>query len=409
MTPAGVIFYIGNKRSFPVEIFTDQAGHVQEADLPGIFQSYRLFPEGYPGTVFSPGTVLSGNVLFSGFPLLCKDLHKKGKSEGELKKTVVDRYPRDSFTIATKFPTFAVQTEDQVEGIFAQQLQNLGTDYVDYYLLHILNTKFYNGLNGKGGVVKTCRLFEHAQKWKEEGKIRHLGFSFHDSPEVLDQILTEHPEVEFMQIIINYFDWNSYFIASKGCYDVIRRHGKKIVVMEPVKGGVLAQIPEASETALRKINPDLSPAGWAIRYAASKEDVIAVLSGMSTFAQVEDNVKTMKVFVPLTDKEQAMLEGLAASQKESGPEHIGDFTKYEGITYHGVSVAAILDTYNSAMVQPHTLFSGEMNYLANKMLSLGVTDIRQPFPEETVLLDGKDITAQVREAWDFLVEHAFVM
>ena len=132
--------------------------------------------------------------------------YHNGRSEGALKRTVVDRYPRDSFTIATKFPTFAVQTEDQVEGIFAQQLQNLGADHVDYYLLHILNTKFYNGLDGKGGVVKTCRLFEHAQEWKRQGKIRHLGFSFHDSPEVLDQILTEHPEVEFVQIIVNYFD-----------------------------------------------------------------------------------------------------------------------------------------------------------------------------------------------------------
>ena len=335
--------------------------------------------------------------------------YHNGKSEGALKQSVVDRYPRDRFTIATKFPTFAVQTEDQVEGIFAQQLQNLGTDYVDYYLLHILNTKFYNGLDGNGGVVKTCRLFEHAQKWKEEGKIKHLGFSFHDSPEVLDQILTEHPEVEFVQIIINYFDWNSYFIASKGCYDVIRKHGKKVVVMEPVKGGVLAQVPAESETAMKARVPALSPAGWALRYAASKDDVLAVLSGMSTLEQVQDNVKTMKNFTSLTDEEQVFLEGLAARQKESGPEKMGDFSKYEDLLYHGVSVAAILDTYNSAMVQPNPLFSGEMNYLANKMLSLGVTDIKQPFPKEAVLLDGEDITAQVEEAWDFLVEHAFVM
>ena len=335
--------------------------------------------------------------------------YHNGKSEAALKRTVVDRYPRDKFTVATKFHNFAVQTEDQVEGIFAQQLQNLGTDYVDYYLLHILNTKFYNGLNGKGGVVKTCRLFEHAQQWKEERKIKHLGFSFHDSPEVLDQILTEHPEVEFVQIIINYFDWNSYFIASRSCYDIIRKHGKKVVVMEPVKGGVLAQIPEESEKQLRAIESEISPAGWALRYAASKEDVIAVLSGMSTLAQVEDNVKTMRGFDRLPDEQQAMLERLAAKQKESGPEHLGDFTEYEGITYHGVSVAAILDTYNSAMVQPYPLFSGEMNYLANKLLSLGVADIHQSFPEETVMLDGKDITAQVKEAWEFLVEHAFVM
>lgn len=166
--------------------------------------------------------------------------YHNGKSEEALRKSVAERYPREQFTIATKLPTFVIQTEDQVEEIFAQQLKNLGTGYVDYYLLHILNTKFYNGLDGRGGVVKNCHLFEHAQKWKEEGKIKHMGFSFHDSPEVLDQILTEHPEVEFVQIIINYFDWESYFIASRRCYEVIRKHGKKVVIMEPVKGGVLA-------------------------------------------------------------------------------------------------------------------------------------------------------------------------
>ena len=227
---------------------------------------------------------------------------------------------------------------------------------------------------------------------------------------MLDQILTEHPEVEFVQIIINYFDWNSYFIAAKGCYDVIRKHGKKVVVMEPVKGGVLAQIPEESERRLRDIEPELSPSGWALRYAASKEGVLTVLSGMSTLAQVQDNVKTMKGFVgTLPIQQQQLLEELAVRQKENGPVGTGDFSKYEDITYHGVSVAAILDTYNSAMVQPNPLFSGEMNYLANKMLSLGVKDIKPPFPEETVWLDGQDITVQVKEAWDFLVAHAFVM
>lgn len=137
--------------------------------------------------------------------------------------------------------------------------------------------------------------------------------------------------------------------------------------------------------------------------------MIAVLSGTSTLAQVQDNVKTMKEFTPLRAREQKMLEGLAAKQKETGPEKMSDFSKYEDITYHGISVASILDTYNSAMVQPNPLFSGEMNYLANRMLSLGVTDIKKPFPEETVVLDGEDITAQVKEAWEFLVEHAFVM
>ncbi|MBR3083209.1 MAG: aldo/keto reductase [Oscillospiraceae bacterium] len=334
--------------------------------------------------------------------------YHNGKSEDALKRSVVERYPREKFTIATKFPTFILRTEDQVEPIFAQQLQNLGSDYVDYYLLHILNTKFYNGEDGKGGVVKTCHLFEHARKWKEEGKIKHLGFSFHDSPEVLDQILTEHPEVEFVQIIINYFDWNSYFIASKGCYDVIRKHGKDVVVMEPVKGGVLAKIPDGSEKQLRALQPELSPAGWALRYAGSKEGVIAVLSGMSTLEQVQDNVGSMKGYPVLSAEEQSLLEELAAAQKAEGPEHTADFRQYESLTYHGISVAAILDTYNSAMVQPNPLFSGEMNYLANRLLSIGKS-IRQDFPAERVVLNGEDITTQVETAWRFLVEHAFVM
>lgn len=332
-------------------------------------------------------------------------------SEAALKRVLVDRYPRERFTIATKFPTFAVQVEDQVEGIFAQQLANLGVDYVDRYLLHILNTKFYNGLNGKGGVVKTCRLFEHAMEWKAQGKIRHIGFSFHDSPEVLDQILTEHPEVEFVQIMINYFDWKSYLIDAKGCYDVVRKHGKDVVVMEPVKGGVLADVPKASRDWMDAQDLQISPAGWALRFAASKPGVIAVLSGMSNLEQLRDNVANMARYEPLTAQQQEELVRLAAAQKATGPAGTGDFVRYEQLTYHGLSVAAILDTYNAAMVQPNPLFSGEMNYLANKMLATqGVTDLKaHVWPEETVVLDGEDITAQVKEAWDFLVEHSFVM
>ena len=195
--------------------------------------------------------------------------YHNGTSEAALKRTVVDRYPRDRFTIATKFPTFAVQTKDQVEGIFAQQLANLGTDHVDYYLLHILNTKFYNGPDGKGGVVKTCRLFEHAQQWKAEGKIKHLGFSFHDSPEVLDQILTEHPEVEFVQIALNPIDWDSDFVAARECYEIIRRHGKEVIVMEAVKGGGLAKLPAAAEEVLKSVCPDKSIASWSIMSSRS--------------------------------------------------------------------------------------------------------------------------------------------
>ena len=330
-------------------------------------------------------------------------VYHNGMSENALRQAVVERHPRESFTIATKFPTFAVQTEDQVDGIFAQQLQNLGTDYVDYYLLHILNTKLYNGVDGKGGVVKTCHLFDHVRKWKQEGKVRHMGFSFHDSPELLDQILTENPDVEFVQIVINYFDWNSYFIQAKGCYDVIRKHSKPVVVMEPVKGGALANLPEATAQKLKALDPNASAASWALRFAASQEGVLAVLSGMSNTEQMEDNIRTMKDFTPLTAEEQARLIALAAGQKKTGPMRRSDFRKYEKATYHGISAAALLDSYNAAMVQPNPNFSVELNYLANELLKIGVTDVNHPFPDETIVVDCEDITSQVKEAWDFLI------
>ena len=335
-------------------------------------------------------------------------VYHNGKSEAALRQAVVERHPRDSFTIATKFPTFALQTEDQVDGIFAQQLQNLGTDYIDYYLLHILNTKLYNGVDGKGGVVKTCHLFDHVREWKRQGKVRHMGFSFHDSPELLDQILTENPDVEFVQIVINYFDWNGYFIQSKGCYDVIRKHGKKVVVMEPVKGGALAVLPAASEEQLRALLPDASPASWALRFAASQEGVLTVLSGMSSLAQMQDNIKTMKDFTPLSKSEQDMLIDLSKAQKASGPMGTSDFSAYETASYHGISAAALLDSYNSAMVQPNPNFSVELNYLANELLKIGVTDTAHPFQDETLIVNAEDITAKVKQAWDFLIAHCYI-
>lgn len=334
-------------------------------------------------------------------------VYHNGKSEAALRQAVVERHPRESFTIATKFPTFALQTEDQVEGIFAQQLQNLGTDYIDYYLLHILNTKLYNGTDGKGGVVKTCHLFDHVREWKRQGKVRHMGFSFHDSPELLDQILTENPDVEFVQIVINYFDWNGYFIQSKGCYDVIRKHGKKVVVMEPVKGGALAALPAASKKKLQALLPDASPASWALRFAASQEGVLTVLSGMSTLTQMQDNIGTMKNFMPLSESEQEMLIELSKAQKASGPMGTSDFSAYEAARYHGISAAALLDSYNSAMVQPNPNFSVELNYLANELLKIGITDTAYPFPDEKVVVNDEDITAKVKEAWDFLIAHCF--
>lgn len=300
-------------------------------------------------------------------------VYHNGKSENAVKEAVVKRHPRNSFTIATKFPTFAVQSEEQVEPIFEKQLENLGTDYVDYYLLHTLNTKFYDGEDGTGGVVKTCHLFDHMKKWKEEGKAKHIGFSFHDSPELLDRILTEHPEVDFVQIILNYFDWDSRWIDSKNNYDVIAKHGKKVVVMEPVKGGFLANLPEKEAEKLKEIDPSVSQAGMALRFPASFDDVLVVLSGMSNEEQMMDNIHTMEDFKPLSDQQMAQMEELGNDLRQKGPEQTRDFSKYDGLTYHGIPVGDILDTYNALMLQPG--FGAECNYLSQELLKEGITNV----------------------------------
>ena len=153
-------------------------------------------------------------------------------------------------------------TSYKIEGYFQQQLDRLGVEYIDYYLLHNFQTRWYDGYEGNGGVIQSEHLIEHALKWKEEGKIRHLGFSFHSSAKLLDRILTEHPEFEFVQIAANYLDWNSQLVQAGPCYDVIRQHGKKVIVMEPVKGGGLAKVPTAVETVLKECEPDASVASW---------------------------------------------------------------------------------------------------------------------------------------------------
>ena len=334
-------------------------------------------------------------------------VYHNGKSENAVHEAIVKRHPRDSFQLATKFPTMMVKTEDQVDEIFNQQLKNLGVEYFNFYLLHILMTQHLTDGHGGPGVVETCHLFEHLRKWKEEGKARHIGFSFHDSPDVLDRLLTEHPEVEFVQIVINYYDWDSMWIQSRDNLEVIRKHGKAAISMEPVKGGYLASVPDECLELMKKMNPDLTPAGWAVRFAASQPGVFKVLSGMSTMQQVEDNTKAMHDFKPLTDEEQQMLFECARIMREKGPLHESDFSKYGDLKFRGIPVSAILQDYNALVVQPDPGFAADNNYLRQELLKQGVADIHQKWPEEKVMFDGTDITPQLEEAWETLVKYAF--
>lgn len=334
-------------------------------------------------------------------------VYHNGKSEEATRKALVERHPRNRFTVATKFPSFLLKAGEEIEPIFSSQLERLGVEYIDYYLLHNLQTVNYDGIDGTGGPVKTCRLFEHAAKWKAEGKIRHLGFSHHSSAALLDRILTEHPEVEFVQIALNYIDWDSEFVQAKACYEVIRKHGKQVVIMEPVKGGGLAKVPESVETALKEMDPDASIASWAMRFAGSLEGVIATLSGMSTLEQVQDNIRTVKALSPLSGDEKRKLHEIVKLYKDAGP--IGsDLNRYAGLTLHGAPVTGILEAYNMCQLQPDPGSSDDNNYLKNVIAEKAHLDCFKDLPEEKVVLaDGTDMTEEVLNAERWLIQHSF--
>lgn len=335
-------------------------------------------------------------------------VYHNGRSEEAVRKAVVERHPRESVLIATKFPTFDLKAEEEIEPIFARQLENLGVDYIDYYLLHNFQTVYYDGVDGRGGVVKTCHLIEHALKWKEAGKIRHLGFSFHSSPELLDRILTEHPEFEFVQIPVNYLDWDSELVRAREAYEVIRRHGRLVVIMEPVKGGGLAMVPEKVKERLQQMDAGASTASWAVRFTGGLDGVICNLSGMSTLEQVKDNIHTVQSLDPLTEEEKEQLLGdVVRLYKEAGP-YGADLSRYAGLTLHGAPVTAIMEGYSVCQLQPDPGFSDENNYFKNVVAEKAHLDIFGELPKEKLLLaDGTDVTEEVLAAEKWLIENSF--
>ena len=217
-----------------------------------------------------------------------------GLSEVALRKAVTERYPREDVIIADKLPVYMLKPSHNLEEIFSEQKERCGVEYFDYYMLHNITNNFYNG------IIPQLKCFEFAEKLKEEGFIRHLGISFHDDAETLDKILSEHPSIEFVQLQINYLDWESDSVQSRKCYEVCQKYHKPVIVMEPVKGGKLVNIPQAGIDLLKAQDEKMSVASWAIRFASSLDDVFMVLSGMSTWEQLEDNLSYMEDFKPLT-------------------------------------------------------------------------------------------------------------
>lgn len=223
------------------------------------------------------------------------------KSEEAVKAAVVDRYPRDSFTLTTKLHNMYVHSFEDRDKIFNEQLRKTGVEYFDYYLLHDVNVHSYE-------TYKKYDCYEWLKEKKSKGLTSHIAMSFHDGADFLDKVLTEWPEIEFVQLQLNYLDWDSLGVQSRRCYETAVKHGKKVIVMEPVKGGTLAKLPESVETMFRAHSPAASNASWAIRFAASCPEVFMVLSGMSDMQQVLDNTSYMQDFKPLDDEERAIIK-----------------------------------------------------------------------------------------------------
>ena len=223
-------------------------------------------------------------------------------SEDAIRQALVERYPRDSFKLATKNAAWInCKTREDAINQFETSLQRTGAGYFDFYLLHNLGehrTKSFDDFD----------MWSFVQEMKKEGKIKHVGFSFHSTPEELEEILKKHPEMEFVQLQINYADWENPAIKSKECYEMARKYGKPVVIMEPVKGGMLANPPEPVAKILKEANPNTSFASWAIKFAANLDGVITVLSGMSNVEQMKDNLSYMKDFTKLSEEEKKVLD-----------------------------------------------------------------------------------------------------
>lgn len=225
-------------------------------------------------------------------------------SEEAIRETLVKRYPRESFTLTSKLPIFAISSEEEQGEIFSEQLERCGIEYFDLYLLHNVNVENYQ-------TAQKLHTFEFMKQLKADGKIKTLGLSYHDNAELLEEVLTAHPEIEIILMQINYLDWDNDGIQSGKCYEVARRHGIPVIVMEPLKGGTLANVPLEAEKLFRQYNPDASPSSWAIRYAAGLDGVVTVLSGMSTMEQMLDNTAYMQNFVPLNEEEHRIVKDVA--------------------------------------------------------------------------------------------------
>lgn len=233
------------------------------------------------------------------------------QSEPALWECLTSRYPRESFLLADKMSSSFFDSEEDVRTQFLKQLEICGVEYFDFFLMHALSAENYEK-------YKRCNVYSVLKQFRAEGKIRHLGFSFHDKPQMLEKILEDCPETEFVQLQFNYIDYDDPVVQSKACYDVCEKYGKPVVVMEPVKGGTLVDLPPAGKAAFEQLGMGKSTASYALRFAAGFDNIAVVLSGMSSIEQMRDNISTMAEFEPLNAAENAAVEKARDSIRSLG-------------------------------------------------------------------------------------------
>ncbi|MBR0472463.1 MAG: aldo/keto reductase [Methanosphaera sp.] len=228
-------------------------------------------------------------------------VYHKGSSELIVKEVLTERYPRESFILTSKLPIFNLEKEEDMEEIFNEQLEKCGVDYFDYYLLHNVSSKHKD---------KFTRIdsFKFINEKKEEGKIKHIGISCHDSPEFLEEILVNHPEIEVVQLQINYLDWNDNVINAKECYNVACKYAKKVIIMEGLKGGSLLNLPSEAQKMLNDYDTSNSPLEWCFRFNYSLDNILVVLSGMNSLEEVKENIAIHDSFKKLSHEDYDLLE-----------------------------------------------------------------------------------------------------
>lgn len=271
-------------------------------------------------------------------------VYDDGLSEEAAKLALVDRYPRESYTLCTKLCAW-LQCHDEVSAKqqFYTSLERTGAGYFDYYLLHALQRNNYKKYD-------EYHIWDFAQEQKQKGLIKNWGFSFHADPELLEELLTDHPEVDFVQLQINYADWENPGVAARRCWEICRKHAKPVTVMEPVKGGALANPIQKVQAIFKKAAPEMSFASWAIRYAASLDGIITVLSGMSNLDQIEDNLSYMREFRPLNDAEQETVTKVQSALTEDKSIPCTDCHYCTGGCPQNIPIPEIFSVYNDAQL-----------------------------------------------------------